>query len=156
MKKRSLLVILVGALMAASLFAERGDPPAQPQKKGPPTFVEEPIPAGKAILYMYSGFPAVTPKGWGNMLVFLRSGPPLVLAADGYLSIVTDPGPLELWFVVGAGGQYGAGILAKKFVFDTVAGQATFVAPVFGPDVKVVPAEKALKDDGILYCRKME
>ncbi len=144
------------ALLAAPLFAERGDPPPQPQKKGPPTFVEEPIPAGKAILYVYSHLPSLASRGWANALVFLRSGPPIALPSESYIAVVAEPGPLELWLVVGSGGQYGSGILAKKFVVDTVAGQATFVAPVFGPDVKVVPAEKALKDDGILYCTKVE
>jgi hypothetical protein len=157
MKKRAILFVLVGALLAASLFAERGDPPSQPQeKKGPPTFVEEPIPEGKAIVYVYSHMPFLGQKGWANILVFLRSGPPMVLPTDRYISIIADPGPLDLWLVLGAGGQYGSGILAKKFVIGAAGGQATFITLAFGPDLKVVPAEKALKDDGILYCQKGE
>jgi hypothetical protein len=157
MKKRAFIAVFAVTLLAASLFAERGDQPAQPQKKGPPTFVEEPIPAGKAIIYVYNNLPTgPRMEGWSNVLVLRESGMPTVLTGSTYCTFVTDPGTFQMVIVVGSGGQYGSGMLAKKFAFDAVGGKALFVGPVLMQGIREIPAEKALKDDGILYCSKVE
>jgi hypothetical protein len=156
MVKSFLIVLLAVGLLAAPVFGERGDPPPSSEPKGPPTFVEEAVPSGKAIVYVYHTFGGLLPKDWGNLLVLQRSGLPTVLRPPGYFSLVADPGPVELWFVLASGGQYGSGLLARKFIVEAAAGEATFVTLGFGPEVKVIPPEKARKDDGILYCKKVE
>jgi hypothetical protein len=156
MKKPALVVLFAVALFAMPTFGERGDPPPKPAPKGPPTFVEEPIPAGKAVVYVYNTLGALAQADWGNVLVFDKDGLPTVLLTSTYCSFVTDPGAFQLVIVFGSGGQYGSGMLGRKLTIQTVAGQASFLGTVWGQGFKEIPAEKARKDDGILYCKKVE
>ena len=156
MKRPAFFVLLTLAVLAAPVFAQRGEGPAQPAPKGPPTFVEELIPAGKAVVYVYSTLGSLAQAGWGNVLIFSKDGLPTVLPDSTYCAFVTDPGAFQLVIVFGSGGQYGAGIVGKKFTIQAVAGQASFLGAVWAQGFKEIPAEKARKDDGILYCRKVE
>ena len=155
MKKLGIIIVLVAAVLNPVFVRAIGGPPPAP--KGPTTFVEEPIPDGKAIIYIYNTVPQpFAMKGWGSVMVFSKNGPLTVLPMSSYFTFITDPGTVDLWVVAGqVGGQYAPGMIARKLSMEAIAGQASYLAITWGFDVKVLPSEEAKKDTGILYCKKV-
>jgi hypothetical protein len=144
MKKSTWLVLLI--VLAVPSFASG------------PTFVEQPIPDGKAIIYIYDKVGTV-PGGPGQLMVFTKNGPLAVLGHYEYYVFVTDPGNVELWCVYTRGNR---GMAAQKLAVNTAEGQSSYVGYLQGPfepdPLKVIPAEKAKAKGGggILDCQKVE
>jgi hypothetical protein len=68
---------------------------------------------------------------------------------------VTEPGRVELVIACSLSSM-DYGMIARKVAVQAVAGQASFIGPGPGQLFGEIPAEKALKGDGILYCTKVE
>lgn len=159
MKKMvSAAVILVVILAMPAFCADRGTASGGSNSsatKGSMNLFAEPIPDGKAIIYICNPTPGplFVPKGWGNAFVFSREGPRAVLAGLSFYAFITDPGAVELFFMLGSGGQGGLGMVAKKLVVEVAAGQAVFTTFAIGPEVKVLPYEVGIKDEYILRCK---
>ena len=104
MKKKGIIVLLV-AVLSVAIFGQGRNVPTPKEPKGPPTFVEEAIPDGKAVIYIYTPYieGLVAPPS-ATILIFSKSGPLSLLPRQSYFSFVTDPGTVELWVIAGAGG----------------------------------------------------
>ena len=77
MSRNGLLVGLALVVLAFPAFGQvRGQAPAP---KGLPTFVEQPIPEGKAIVYIYDVFGLPVGDGWGSTPVLGNTGPIAIL-----------------------------------------------------------------------------
>ena len=153
MKKLVLIVVLVTTVVAMPIFGQ--DDSQCPAPKGPPTFVEEPVPEGKCIIYIYSVIdaPFVAP------LILAKDGPITALPAAGYFAYVTEPGAVKIWVAANE---------SKELTVEALAGQAYYVrvrvnlnphAPLHlfpGTSIELIPAAKAKVSDEILYCKKVE
>jgi hypothetical protein len=140
--KRCLVVLSLVLVLAAPAFAYQ-------TPKKPPTFVEEPVPDGKALIYIYF------PSGLGTPLFFTNSGPLATLTPGSYFTYVVDPGTVKLWV------SY---INAKSVAVSAVAGQAYYVRFGIGLSMtptnpslflEVVKAERAKTNEEILFCEKI-
>jgi len=135
---------LKAPLVALSLFFVLSVPLfAYQTPKKTPTFAEESAPDGKALIYIYY------PAGGGSPLFFSNSGPLAILTAGSYFTYAVDPETVRLWVSFG--------VNAKSVKVSTVAGQAYYVRfGGLGLSLEVVTADRAKKDEEILFCEKVQ
>jgi len=152
-RKLGIIIVLAVAVVSAPIFGQsRGGSPQPP--KGAPTFIEEPIAEGKALIYIYSsvGYFDLTP------LIFSKDGPITILPGGSYFPYLTDPGRVRIWI---------AANVSKDLIIDVLPGQAYYVRAnliirLIGPtqipetSIDLVPAKDAKTENEILYCKKIQ
>jgi hypothetical protein len=153
------LVLLSAAFFASLMIGCASEPSQAQESNSASTFVEESIPDGKAILYLYNPNPVhfgitVSATAWSSVLIFSKTGPLATLPAYSYFPYITDPGTVELWWMVG-GWTLTKESLVAKLAVDVAAGHAYFVT-YDGDGVRVIPTEEAKKEDGIYSCKRVE
>jgi hypothetical protein len=155
--KRSVFPIVLAAFVAGCSAFSQGKPQPKPNPyAGPPRFVREEIPEGKAIVYIYyTGSVARAP------LLLADSGPLAVLHLGrtddnlffgSYFPYVVDPGKVRLWMSC---------TNAATITVDVTAGQEYFVkfdidAISQAVSLQIVPAMTAKTKEEVLYCAKTE
>jgi hypothetical protein len=134
MKRLSLVLLslVVAAAMASPVFAK-------------PAFVEDNVPEGKALIYMY--YQDNSKDNWGP-LVLAKSGPIGILVHNSYRAYLAEPGTIKLWLV---------NFYASELKLDVVAGQIYYVkgGHAFGGhiDFELVPSEAAKTE--IAECQRL-
>jgi hypothetical protein len=146
MKKLVLMLVLVTTIVAMPIF---GDDDSQwpPAPKGPPTFVEEPAPEGKCIIYIYSVFQT----NFYAPLILAKDGPITVLPVNTYFAYVTDPGAVKIWVAASESKELTVEVLAGQAYYIRVNLMLHFGRPLPGTSIELIPAAKAKVDDEILY-----
>lgn len=153
MRQLRVVVFLAMSLgLIAPVFGKPMEP--SPAPKGPPTFVEEPVPDGKGIIYLFSEPSA----NYESLLALSKNGPIGVLKHGTYLSFITDPGKTRLWFTFESSVSVDLDVVAGQSYYVRAAGG--FLYGGFGNQrgvfTEILTPEKAKKDDQILYCKKVE
>ena len=127
MKRLVLLSVVVAFTFVSPLFGSPSGNPSPPPPPPPPPFVEDNVPDGKALIYIYR----VAGMGEFDPLVIAKTGPVKTLAMDTYIAYVTDPGTVKLWLV---------SLGTKELQIEAVAGQIYYITVGLNPPAFMGPA----------------